>query len=158
VDAIDADKANKPPEPVKDLLLADDGRLATIRCVGPEAEGLGLQLVELERPGRVRVERHGAQPLNWWYAGEPERHEQSLVWPDGTRLTVSQGVMGETTPNGHLDKKVHFGGMAFADPHPFAYPALTVEPADGVVVIEVDRPAPSAASRKVSASDTGDAK
>jgi hypothetical protein len=106
----------------------------------------------------LKIERHCSRPISWWYAGDPDRHEQSLVWPDGTRLTVSRGALGETKPDGHIDKKVHFGGMAFADPRPFAYPTMTVEPVDGVVVIEVHTPTKNAASPNVSASETGDAR
>jgi hypothetical protein len=72
-------------------------------------------------------------------------------------LTLTQGVISKTTHNGHIDKKVHFGGMEFADPHPFTYPTVTVEPADGVVVIEVYTPTQSAATPNVPASETGDA-
>jgi hypothetical protein len=30
--------------------------------------------------------------------------------------------------------------MQYADPHPFTYPTTTVEPADGVIAIEITTP------------------
>jgi hypothetical protein len=35
--------------------------------------------------------------------------------------------------------------MKFADPHPFTYPTVTVEPADGKIAVEVFSPATKSA-------------
>jgi hypothetical protein len=40
-------------------------------------------------------------------------------------------------PKGYVETKVHYGGMKFADPHPFTYPTITVEPVDGRIKLEV---------------------
>jgi hypothetical protein len=46
-------------------------------------------------------------------------------------------------PQGFVETKRHFGGMKFADPHPFAYPKLTVAPVEGRIIIEVVTPSPA---------------
>ncbi|MBA3484245.1 MAG: hypothetical protein H0T51_20780, partial [Pirellulales bacterium] len=140
VDKLPVADINKPAEPAKELLVADDGRRATIRCVGPESAGFGEQLVDLDRPSRLSIHRACNLPVTWWHAGDAQREGQSITWSDGTRLTITRGVISGTTTDGHVDKKSHFGGMQYADPHPFAYSTTTVEPADGVVAIEITTP------------------
>ncbi len=137
VDQLGVNDVNKPPDPVDEMLLADDGRRALIRCVGPKSHGIGEQLVELERPSRLTVDRHCSEPITWWCAGEPEHEGNSMIWPDGTKLTITKGTVVATNPEGYVETKRHYGGMKFADPHPFTYPTFTVQPVDGWIMIEV---------------------
>jgi hypothetical protein len=134
-----ADTASPPP-PVEGTTLTDDGRRATIQCIGPKSAGLGEQRVELVRPSRLTIDRKCSQPLTWWCAGDPRQEGPAAIWSDGTRLTVTHGKLTTINPKGYLETKVHFGGMKFADPHPFTYPSFTVEPAGGRIVIEVATP------------------
>ncbi|HEX5472195.1 MAG TPA: hypothetical protein VFW73_09925, partial [Lacipirellulaceae bacterium] len=112
---------NSPPKPVADLLVTDDGRRASIRCVGPQDAGIGEQWVELDRPVRVSIHRETDKPLAWWYAEKPERHGNSLTWADGTKLTVTRGSIVGIDPKGYTDATCHYAGMKYADPHPFTY-------------------------------------
>src|SRR5262249_18526425 len=77
---------NQPTAAVDESLLADDGRRATIRCVGPKLAGIGEQIVDLDRPSKLTISRVTEKPLTWWYAGDPEQHGNSLKWPAGTQL------------------------------------------------------------------------
>jgi hypothetical protein len=137
VDQLPVADVNKPPEPVDKMLVADDGRTALIRCIGPKSSGIGEQLVELHRPSRLTVDRHCSKPLTWWCAGDPQREDNSLVWPDGARLTIIKGTLTNLNPQGYIETKVHYGGMKFADPQPFTYPTITAEPKDGRIMLEV---------------------
>jgi hypothetical protein len=119
------------------MLVSDDGRIALIRCVGPKSSGIGEQLVELQRPSRLTVDRHCSKPLTWWCAGDPRREGNTFSWPHGAKLTIHKGAITEFNPQGYLETKVHYGGMKFADPHPFTYPTITVAPADGRIMLEV---------------------
>ena len=108
-----------------------------IRCVGPKDVGIGEQLVELDRPARVSIRRTTDKPLAWWYAGKPEHHGNSLTWADGTQLTVTRGAIVRIDPKGRTDATRHYGGMKYADPHPFIYPVITVAPTDKKIELEV---------------------
>jgi hypothetical protein len=119
------------------LLVADDGRLAMIRCVGPTAIGVKEQRIELHRPRHLTIRRHVSQLVKWWYTGEANRTGNELVWPDGTKLTVTRGEISGVDPQGFTETMVHFGGMKFADPHPFIYPVVTARPDSGVLEITV---------------------
>jgi len=152
-------EAADPAAGVKELLVDDDGRRAAIRCVGPEAAGLQTQLVELHRPSRVTLRRDASRPLTWWHAGQAERDGNSLAWAGGVRLVVTTGEITDYNPRGWTDEKVHFGGMRFADPHPFTYPTVTVAPADGRIVVEISAPAaqpPLASARRPDAAARGE--
>jgi hypothetical protein len=140
VDRLGIDDTNAPAKPVDETLLADDGRRATIRCVGPKAAGIGEQLVELDRPSRLSISRATDKPLTWWYSGNPERNDNSFRWSNGTQLKISRGKISKIDPRGYIDAKTHYGGMKYADPHPFTYPTLTVEPENGKIVVEVFSP------------------
>jgi hypothetical protein len=140
VDLLGVADTVKPPPPIEDTRLTDDGRQATIRCVGPKSAGLGQQIVQLDRPSRFTIDRECSKPLTWWCAGDPRQDGPAAIWTDGTRLTVTHGKLTAINPKGYLETKVHFGGMKFADPHPFAYPTFTVEPVDGRIVVEVTTP------------------
>lgn len=138
VDQVSPDTTgNVPKVETKELLLADDGRRALIRCIGPESRGLGEQRLELMRPSEATITRKATRPLTWWHAGNPKRQENDFLWPDGTQLTVKRGTITEFKPDGYLETKVHFGGMKWADPHPFTYATTTVEPVDGEIVLKV---------------------
>ena len=89
VDHLTTSDVNQPAQPVADLLVADDGRKALIRCVGPEQFEIGEQRVELTRPSRLTIRRESKQDSVWWYGGQPLRQGNKLVWPDGTTLELS---------------------------------------------------------------------
>ena len=138
VDLLDVADINNPAPNLPETILHDDGQIATIRCEGPASAGLGEQLVQLRRPGQLTIRREASEPLSWWYAGEAQRNGNAWTWPDNTRLEVAHGEVVGTDPEGHVETKVHYGGMKFADPHPFRYPTVTVAPADGVVELRVN--------------------
>jgi Domain of unknown function (DUF4962) len=126
-----------PLKPVEEMLVADDGRHATIRCVGPKPLGIGEQVVELIRPDKLTINRTTEKPITWWYAANPTQNDKTFDWANGTQLKVIQGTISKVDPKGYVDAKRHYGGMQFADPHPFVYPMVTVQPANGKVVIEI---------------------
>ena len=142
VDQLGVNDTSAPAKPVDETLLSDDGRHATIRCIGPKAAGIGEQLVDLQRPSKLSITRTTDKPLTWWYAGNPQHSEKSFTWPDGTQLKLTRGKIGKIAPEGYVETKVHFGGMKFADPHPFVYPTVTVEPEGDTIAVEVTSPAP----------------
>lgn len=139
-DKLNVADINNPAKSVPDTQLQDDGRLALITCTGPADFGIEAQTIELRRPSTVSIDRRTRQPLTWWYAGNAHRDRNTWTWPDGTRLSVRAGIVEKTSPAGHVDKKTHYGGMEFADPHPFTYPTVTVKPQDGRVRISVSTP------------------
>jgi hypothetical protein len=142
VDRLGVDDTNAPTKPVNETLLADDGRHATIRCVGPKAAGLGEQMIDLDRTSStLTIVRATDKPLTWYYAGAPTRDGNSFKWSDGTVLKITGGKIATILPDGFLEEKRHFGGMKWADPHPFIYPTVTVEPQNGKIALEVISPA-----------------
>jgi hypothetical protein len=143
VDRLGTEDSQEPSASVKNLVVTDDGCRATIRCVGPEAAGLAEQLVALERPSKAIIKRHCSRPLSWWHAGDARRVDNSFVWPDGTSLSITKGAIAAVDAQGFTETKVHYGGMKFADPHPFVYPVITVEPVDGQIHLEIITPADS---------------
>jgi hypothetical protein len=140
VDQLEPPDNSTPAEPVDEMLVADDGRGAFIRCVGPKVHEIGEQLVKLERPSRLTMNRQCSKPITWWCASDLRREENSFMWPDGTRLSVRKGTIVEVNLEGLVEKLVHFGGMKWADPHSFTYPTIKVEPADGQIALEVVTP------------------
>ena len=70
----------------------------------------------------------------------PAARRQFHHWPDGTELTITKGTVAAMNSQGYVETKRHFGGMKFADPHPFTYPTFTVEPVDGRIMLEVVTP------------------
>jgi len=128
VDRFETNDTNAPSQPVGELLVADDGRLARIRCVGPESAGISEQSIELRRPGRLRVHRKSSRPLTWWFA---------VTWPDGTALTITVGSISDFDAQGFVETKVHYAGMKYADPMPMEYATVSVEPDNGVVQVDV---------------------
>ncbi|MCC6492729.1 MAG: hypothetical protein IT424_06890 [Pirellulales bacterium] len=143
VDRLGTEDSQEPSAAVKELTVTDDGRRATIRCIGPDAAGLGEQLVTLNRPAKLFIKRQSSRPLTWWYAGNARREGNTLLWPDGVSLTVAKGAIAEIEPDGFIEEKTHYGGMKFADPHPFVYPTVKTEPVDGQIILEITAPADS---------------
>ena len=45
---------------------------------------------------------------------------------------------------GYVDEKKHYGGMSFADPHPFAYDTVTIAPEEGGIGLVITGPAEAA--------------
>jgi hypothetical protein len=144
VDQMKTADPNKPAPPVEQLLVADDGRLATIRCVGPKAFEVGEQLLELHRPNRLTLTRHTTKPVEFWCMDSPKQEGNRLTWPDGVQLVVERGKVAEFKPDGYHETLVHFGGMKWADPCPHTFPTVHVEPEDGVVSLTVERSKDSA--------------
>lgn len=136
-DQLKVNDANAPAKPVDEMLVADDGRTALIRCVGPKDSDIGEQRVELHRPGRLTIHRETNSDLKWWCAADGMQKVNSVEWPNGTRLTVTRGSISQFEPQGYTETKTHYGGMKFADPHPFVYPVVTASPDGGVVEIEI---------------------
>ncbi len=140
VDQLKVNDVNAPARPVDEMLVADDGKSALLRCVGPAGAGLKEQLVELHRPGRLTIRRESEAEFTWWHAGEAVQQGNTLTWPDGTMLTVTRGSIAEVDPQGFLETKVHYAGMKFADPHPFVYPVVKARPDGGVLELEITAP------------------
>ncbi|MEO2045554.1 MAG: hypothetical protein ABGX16_03150 [Pirellulales bacterium] len=140
VDQLDVEDINHPTASVQEMLLADDGQQALIRSVGPKTAGLAEQWIQLNRPHRLTIRRNVDRPLTWWYTGTAVRTENQLCWPDGTKLQVVEGTIVSIQPSGRTDAKAHYGGMQYADPHPFTYPTITVKPADGQLKVIVTTP------------------
>ncbi len=138
VDQLPVDDASKPAPPVEALLVADDGRRALIRCVGPKGQGFKEQRVELFRPGRLTIRREVARDLELVVRGRcASARTTPCAGPNGTVLTVTRGRIARVDPRGYAEKKVHYGGMEFADPHPFIYPVVTASPEQGVLEISI---------------------
>jgi hypothetical protein len=143
IDQLHIDESSGPEKPVGETLVADDGRHASIRCEGPKEAGIEEQWIDLARPAKLSIVRATRKPIHWWYAGEAKRHDNTLTWPDGTQLKIARGKLGGVDPKGYVEIKRHFGGMDFADPHPFVYPTASAEPVNGKITIEVTTPANS---------------
>jgi len=137
VDQLPVDDINNPSDPMEGTTLEDSGGVAVIRCTGPAGAGLGQQKIELQRPDQLTIERHASQPLTWWYGGEASRDGNRWQWPDGTQLEVQHGEVVSVDPEGFVETKIHYGGMKYADPHPFTYPTITVAPVEGRIMIVV---------------------
>ena len=97
---------------------------------------------QARRRPSATIRRETTEELKWWHAGEVKREGNTLAWPDGTMLTVKRGSISGIDPRGFLETKVHYGGMKFADPHPFVYPVVTARPDGGVLELEITVPEP----------------
>jgi hypothetical protein len=126
VDRLPTNDANRPASPVDEMLVADDGRTAMIRCIGPVSAGIEEQLVELSRPGQLTIERRASKSMSWWYMDRPQLSGQTFHWPDGVELTVEQGRIVDHKSDGYTETPVHFGGMKFADPCPCSYATVAI--------------------------------
>jgi hypothetical protein len=140
VDQFPTNDVNQPAEPVEEMLVADDGRVATIRCVGPKTASVGEQWVDLIRPGRLTVERHAEKPISFWCAERPQRNGNGFRWPDGTELEVTAGTLTAVDEAGYTETPVHFGGMKFADPCPRTYTTVVLDPIASRIALEVRCP------------------
>lgn len=140
VDRLGTSDVNKPAEPVAELLVADDGARALIRCVGPKKAEIDEQRIELARPAKLSIRRKTSRDVSWWYAGQPQREGNKFVWRDGTTLEVTRGRVTAVDPNGFEKKKVHFGGMKFADPKPMVYATVTASPDNGWLELTIAKP------------------
>ena len=98
IDQLPVDDTSHPAAPVGQLLVTDDGRRASIRCVGPKAQGIGEQRIELRRPGHLAIRRETTREMSWWYAGQPVRDKDTLRWPNGTELSVTRGHIARLDP------------------------------------------------------------
>ncbi len=144
VDQLKVDDVNDPAPAVEEVLVADDGRRALIRCVGPASAGIGEQRITLHRPSNLDLSRDVDRDMSWWYAGEAVRRENQITWPDGTRLEVTRGEIIEIDTHGFVETKVHYAGMKFADPHPMIYPVVKVRPDEDHISVRVTTPDPGA--------------
>ena len=140
VDLLKTDDYNKPARPVDEMLVADDGRLAQIRSVGPRSAGIGEQRVELRRPGRLTIRRETDGEMAWWCAGNLQaqaKHPPMARWNDPRRHAWRRSPA--SSPRAIPRSSAHYGGMQFADPHPFVYPVIRARPERGRLEITVTR-------------------
>ena len=87
------------------------------------------------------------KPLTWWYAGNPQHSGNSFTLVRRHAIeNLPTARFSKIEPEGYVESKPHFGGMKFADPHPFVYPTVTVEPENGKIVVEVSSPTTKAAT------------
>ena len=140
VDQLPVADVNAPAPAAAGTVLEEQPGRAVLQTDGPRALGLGRQRIELQRPGSLRIERETAQPLSWYFHGDPRREGNAWIWADGTRLEVRRGEIVGVVEDGYRETKKHYGGMQFADPHPFVYPVTTVRPVAGRIDLEVALP------------------
>lgn len=144
VDQLGVEDVNDPKAAIEDTSLSDDGLRAAVCCTGPTSAGIGKQVITLDRSDRLlTIDREAASPITWSYSGKARRTGNAWAWSDGTELKVVQGRVTNTTSAGLVESKVHYGGMKFADPHPFVYPTITVDPTEGRMIVVVKQPTPS---------------
>jgi hypothetical protein len=140
VDQISANDVNEPASAVEEMLVADDGRTAMIRCIGPASAGVAEQVIELSRPAQLTIDRSTRERMSWWYMDSPILAGQTFRWPDGTVLTVKHGRIVDRDSDGYTETPTHYGGMKFADPCPRTYATVTVEPEMGSIRLEIHTP------------------
>jgi len=137
---VDSYDAHHPPKPVGNLALEDDGTVAVIRCDGAPGSGFSKQRIELKRPRAAILDRTTTNDVRWWCHGKPNRIENNLIWPDGTRLRVTKGSIQSFDVDGHRDEKVvGMGKLKLIDPMPMRYPLITARPEEGELRVEVQR-------------------
>jgi len=128
----------KEPQPVKEVVLRDDGAKAVLTCQGVADSIFAEQTLELKRPGTLTLRRKTEKETRFWFHGAPKQEGDTLLWPDGTRLRVVTGSLVSVDPKGHHDaKSVGNGLLKLADPMPRDYPLATVRPDNGVLVLEI---------------------
>jgi len=137
VDEVNVEDINDPREAAEDTVLSDDGKRASIRCVGSY---FGEQHIELQRPAGLTIDRKTSETLTWWFSGPAERQDNSWTWPSGTQLTLVKGKVVSIAPEGVVSEKIQRPGFKFADRHPFAYSRVTVEPVEGRIAVDITHP------------------
>ena len=129
-----------PPQHATDLALTDDGRVAMLACRGTAGAPFAALTLTLERPGRLRVERHGDAPWRCWCHRLPVVEAGALLWPNGVRLVVTRGALGALEPDGLREELVvGMGKLPLADPCPTTYPAYTLVPQGGELDFEIQQ-------------------
>jgi hypothetical protein len=137
VDEVNVEDINDPREAADEMILNDDGKRASIRCVDSH---FGEQHIELQRPADLTIDRKTSKTVTWWFSGPAEKSGNSWTWPNGTQLTLLKGKIISTIPEGIISEQISQPGVKFTDRHPFAYPRVTVEPVDGRITIHVSQP------------------
>jgi len=135
-EAVIVDLTGLPGWTPESMALTDDGATAVIRCGGGES----AQSVELIRPGRACVLRTGAARMQWWCHSMPTRDGNTLRWPSGVILRVTEGGIASIEADGYVDEKiVGLGKLKLVDPMPMRYPLVTVEAGEaGVIRLEIE--------------------
>jgi hypothetical protein len=128
--------------------VADDGRKAAIECVGQEGARLTL---ELNRPGRLVLRRHGLGEWSWWCAAGVRREDRTWTWNGRYgRVTLSlfQGEVRRWEPEGyHPTLVVGNGRLNLRDPAPQRYPlAVLASDANRPTVLELRCESPGSSS------------
>jgi hypothetical protein len=137
---VDITPAWPPRDPVKNLTVKDDGKVATISCTGVADSGYKQQTITLKRPGSLTISRATDQELRWWCYGPAKRDGDTLTWPDGTSLHVRKGHITSFEPEGYRPELVTgMGKLKLADPAPPKYAQASAKPTGAELVIEVDR-------------------
>jgi hypothetical protein len=73
VDQLNVNDANAPAKPVDEMLVADDGRTAMIRCVGPKESSTGTASSCIDL--KLTIRRQTNTELKWWHAVTQNRTE-----------------------------------------------------------------------------------
>lgn len=135
---VDMYNFHNPPKSVTNLTASEGKDGATILCGGSPTSDFTEQALMLRAPGILTLQRKTTKSVQWWCHGNPKRTGNTLLWPDGTRLSVVRGKLTSLKPGGYQDEKVvGLGKLKLRDPMPTTYPLLTAQPADGELVIEI---------------------
>lgn len=127
----------KKPESVRPVCsVTETTTTAEIQCGNHDDDFLQITL---HRPNQLILRRKTVAPWTWRYYGEPERKGDSLVWPNGTSLSVIGGTLAVWEPRAITDRlSVASGLLELADPAPTVWSRVSIEPpTDGLVVLEV---------------------
>jgi len=129
-----------PRNPVTNLTLHDEGKIATISCTGVPDTGYKQQTITLNRPNKLTIRRLTDHELRWWCHGPTTRTADTLSWPNGTTLHLRKGHITSFDPQGYCPELITaMGKLKMADPAPMKYPQVTATPTDGEMIIEVDK-------------------
>jgi len=116
--------------------LTDNGTTAAISFAN--------NVLELKRPARLTYAREASAQVEWICHGLPKKTDNTLTWPDGTTLEITQGTLGELDASAAPGKVIVGMGkldLSSQDPHPVSYLRIRVQPKDGKVSVEVRTPA-----------------
>jgi hypothetical protein len=118
--------------------VADDGWGGRIRCPGGPGAPFREQVLELTRPDRLTLTWDTGDTVSFWGYPGVVQEGPSLVWPDGTTVTVTQGTLVRFDPAGfHEVKAVANGVLQLIDPFPQVYPTFSFQPEGGRLRVEV---------------------